>query len=150
MRRTHHRWIPRKGAVGVYNCAGMVWASRRTCLTEPNEWQTILNEDGYRRLNSHTDAALGDVVVYRDRSGEILHVAKVCNIERMDARGEPFGNPIVKALSKWDQRFGEDIHHLDDVNLVGGTEHVIEIWTDRPEHPDPRIALIEKLPLIIT
>jgi len=135
--------------VGVYNCAGMVWASRRAALTEPHEWEIILKEDCYRRLADRSEAEIGDVVVYRSRANkEILHVAKVCKIDEL-VLGEGYGTRRVpRALSKWDQRCGEDVHELEDVNLSGNTPFAIEVWTDRPSGPDPRIEHIAKLPLI--
>lgn len=92
---------------------------------------------------------IGDVVIYRNKEdGEILHVAKLCGIERLSASGEALGDPILKALSKWDSRCGEDIHRLDDVNLVAGTPFDIELWTDRQSEPDPRLRHIQNLPLV--
>ncbi|MEX2140153.1 MAG: hypothetical protein WD894_12885 [Pirellulales bacterium] len=147
LRPTHGKqWEPRKDAVGVYNCAGMVWANRRTCLTEPEEWELILNEDGYRKLDNEDDADIGDVAVYRNRvDGEIMHVARVCRKQRLHTPGGEPSKPILRALSKWDQSCGEDIHALPDVHIDGGTPFHIEIWTDRPAKPTPQIAQVPEL-----
>lgn len=146
IRPKHKKWIPRRDATGTYNCAGMVWASRRTCLTHPEDWELVLCEDGYRKVDNQNDVITGDIVVYRAKSdGEILHVARICEIRYLDAGdgGEKILIPL--ALSKWDQKCGEDIHNLDDVNLNGGTEYEREIWTDRPRDKDPKIDLASRI-----
>ena len=82
---THGKsWRQRKEATGGYNCAGLVWASRRVVLPSPGDWKKILLEDGYRKLDGKEDAAVGDVVVYRQQDNhEILHVARVCEIRKL-------------------------------------------------------------------
>ncbi|HUY90227.1 MAG TPA: hypothetical protein VMV10_15930 [Pirellulales bacterium] len=126
------RWRMRTDASGVYNCAGLVWASRRTCLTEESEWRAILKEDEYRRITSEREVAVGDVVVYvRRGSNEIIHVAKVCEKISMAGAGLEGARPVLKALSKWDNRYGEDVHAIEDVFLNGGEAFDVEYWTDR-------------------
>ena len=46
----HRRWEMRKPPTGGYNCAGHVWASRRTAVCDELDIQTlrILEDDGYR------------------------------------------------------------------------------------------------------
>ena len=140
----HPDWIHRKDATGTYNCAGMVWASRRTCLYRPEDWEIILHDDGYRLVATTEDAHIGDVVVYRSTADrEIIHVARVCGRERVAFRGSTIA--ILYALSKWDNKCGEDVHKVDDVNLSGGTAYAIEIWTDRPAARDSRILFAESL-----
>jgi len=126
-------WRPRKPATGVYNCAGMVWASRRTALTNPQQWRVVLQEDNYRKLSKTERPELGDIVVYaKVGSGEILHVARVCEIRRFEGGGMEHARPIIRAVSKWDAKFGEDIHAVSDVFLNGGEQFDVEYWTDRP------------------
>ena len=145
LRRNFPRWELRKHAIGVYNCAGMVWADRRTALVSPVEWQQILTDDEYRQIPLQT-AEIDDIVVYRSQSdAEILHVARVC-IKVPLAGSQQF---VFKALSKWDQSKGEDIHLLKDVLLNAGEPFDLEIWTDRTE-PDERIRFVSQLPLLPT
>jgi hypothetical protein len=128
-------WEERKPPAGGYNCAGMVWAIRRAALTEPDDWRRILVEDGYRPLRREPPA-IGDVVAYVKRGEtEILHVARICRIERIVTPSGPEASrePILRALSKWDQTSSEAIHAVDDVPpLNGGEEFVVQLWTDRP------------------
>lgn len=74
-------WQERKPATGGYNCAGHIWASRRTALLEPAEWRVILDEDGYRQLSNAESKEPGDLVLYLEQdTGEILHVARVLRL----------------------------------------------------------------------
>ena len=43
-------WEQRAGPRGVYNCAGLVWASRRTAIVDDEEWNKIYDHDNYREL----------------------------------------------------------------------------------------------------
>jgi hypothetical protein len=131
-RNRHPNWIQRKPATGVYNCAGMVWASRRTTLPNPSDWQKVLHEDNYRPLQASEVPHVGDLVIYRRKNhAEILHVASVFSIHRLDDH-DPNSRVAIRALSKWDNQSGEDSHALDDLVLNGGEEYVREFWTDRP------------------
>lgn len=134
LKRYGENWRERKLATGVYNCAGHVWASRRTSLLEPGQWRLILDEDGYRRLDAPGEVFPGDLVIYADRtSSEILHVAQVLEL-RPGLR--PEGPRIPWVLSKWDAKSGEVMHLAYDVPYEKqGIEFSIEWWTDRPEEP---------------
>ena len=107
----------------VYNCVGMVFASRRTWV-EPEHVPMILADDGYRPINRN-ELECGDVVVYRREDlAEISHVGIVANVKvkPKDASLE------VMVLSQWGQD-GEYFHLDDDVNPMLGTP--TEYWTDR-------------------
>ena len=112
-----------RSLASVYNCIGMVFASRRTWVG-PETMPMILGDDEYRPLPNDDDLTAGDVVVYRDEEGAVAHVGLVTevktNIEK--AQWEVF------VLSQWG-RDGEYFHRLDDVNLLLGKP--TEYWTDR-------------------
>lgn len=146
--RTQHgaNWTMRKPATGGYNCAGLVWASRRTCLTNPKDYRRVLAEDGYRQTNE-SDLVAGDVVAYvkADEIGkvalpEILHVARVCEL-----RPHKIAGPIPWVISKWDCQYGEDFHAVRDCpQLAGGEDFELEFWTDRPKVEAPALVLPEE------
>jgi cell wall-associated NlpC family hydrolase len=106
----------------IYNCVGLVFASRRTSI-EPSEIdQKILADDGYRRLGAAESPALGDVVIYRSGDGSISHVGIVASSGSVGAA------PVIRVLSKWGPE-GEYLHPLTHVPEVFGTPS--EYWTDR-------------------
>jgi len=134
-------WEIRKPATGGYNCAGLVWSSRRFVIARPNDWETILEEDGYRTLEEGETMMVGDIVVYYEfdeesnTNKEIIHIAKVCAIDRLmtDSAGSLSKNFTPKALSKWDLSSGESIHRIPDVHLNGGVKFQFIFYTDRPK-----------------
>ena len=131
-RKRHPGWVQRKPATGVYNCAGMVWASRRTTLPEPSDWRIVLKDDKYRPVQGGELPRVGDVVIYiRKGHTEILHMAVVFSVHRLIEQ-DPDSRVAIRVLSKWDNQSGEDSHALEDLVLNGGEEYVWEIWTDRP------------------
>lgn len=142
-RRCGANWEPRKPATGGYNRAGMIWASRRTCLSNHKDWRTTLRDDGYRRTDE-ADLQVGDVVAYvraedvhHGKEPEILHVARICFFRHHQVAGR-----IAWAISKWDAQFGEDLHAVRDcAQLCGGEPYLIEFWTDRPVERRP-ISLV--------
>ena len=123
----HPRWQNRKGACGVYNCFGLVWACRRTAIEGPGEIETIRHDDGYRQI-AQEDPEIGDVAVYRDPSGEIQHVARVAKVEHRAGYRAPL------LLSKWGPWGGESFHEPFD-HAVSNLPKApfIEYWTDRPQ-----------------
>src|SRR5262245_54053440 len=62
---TENGWIERRSPTGVYNCAGHVWATRRTGIHEPSVWEMILRDDGYRVLGESEPPRPGDLAIYR-------------------------------------------------------------------------------------
>jgi len=124
-------WWQRKPATGVYNCAGHVWASRRTSILKLVCWQTILEEDGYRSLQDAETPVTGDLVLYADEeAGEYLHVGMIMEMREGISRDAP---KIPWVLSKWNSTSGEVMHHVHDVPY--GRQEMrtkIEYWTDRP------------------
>ncbi len=105
-KRYGQNWQNRKAACGTYNCFGMVFASRRTSIYEISEVEKILSEDRYELVTKEL-VRPGDIAVYRRRStGEVDHVACVVHVERF------VHQPVVFALSKWDDHSGEDRHNI--------------------------------------
>lgn len=129
-RRNHFSWVNRKPACGVYNCFGLVWASRRTSIYDESEFSKILTDDGYRQLALDEQPQPGDIVLYLYQTGDTLrdtlHVAIVLELGKV-------GTSVVpRVLSKWSDVFGEDIHVLTDVPKNEYYRNcLIEVWTDR-------------------
>lgn len=132
-RKRFHQWEVRKPATGGYNCAGHVFANRRTAIFEGKGGESfedhvrhILKWDGYRP----TDQPLvGDVVLYwmDRRRTALLHVAVVSEVRRLHG-GIGAGSPHV--LSKWDGGSGECLHHFRQVPANFGEDYEVEYWTD--------------------
>jgi hypothetical protein len=109
-------------ATAVYNCAGLVFGSRRTWIdVEISEW--ILREDDFVRLPNSADWDVGDVVVYRNGDA-ITHVARIRSIIRPIACGEI----QVIVVSAWGES-GEYVHPWRVVNPLLGTP--TEVWSQR-------------------
>jgi hypothetical protein len=128
----------RTGACGVYNCAGHVWASRRTAIYEAAAYTMILGEDGYRTLDSGEMPRLGDLAVYLARmpSGAtyIFHVGVVAKFEKGPAIiNQQAEQSIPWVLSKLNDWGGELFHHCSTLPAVP-FPFELEYWTDR-EHP---------------
>ena len=83
-----------------------------------------LVEDGYRQLDPSELPWAGDVVIYKDGSNSITHLALVLEAPA-DALGIAAG-PLV--MSKWGS-YGEYVHRLLDVESVLGNS--VEYWTER-------------------
>ena len=107
----------------VYNCMGMVFASRRTCV-EPDHLRMILQDDEYQRVNNEGQLQPGDVIIYRDDENQVSHVGVVVevkpNLEKADRE--------ILVLSQWGGD-GEYLHLNEDVNPRLGKP--AEYWTDR-------------------
>ena len=124
-------WVERRPATGCYNCAGHVWASRRTSLHDPEQWRSILADDGYRRLPNGQPPAPGDLALYVDEKDEILHVGEVLEM-REGLTPEGAKKPWV--LSKLDDQSGEVMHWDHDLLPLYRVQQFsprIEYWTDR-------------------
>ena len=106
-----------------YNCMGMVFASRRTCI-DTEELGMILEDDGYRPVVSENDIMLGDIVVYRNMKGDAVHVGMVAGIRTNLVEGRQ----EIVVMSQWGGD-GEYLHRADDVSPLLGVPS--EYWTDR-------------------
>jgi hypothetical protein len=125
------RWTRRKPACGRYNCAGHVWASRRTSILDPKFYYWFIQDDGYRVLSAKEPAKPGDIAVYIDAEskGEILHVGRICTVVEGPTPDSP---PIPMVLSKWNSTAGEYIHHISDHPYSPQFKVIIQVMTDRP------------------
>lgn len=123
--RSHPFWQNRKAACGVYNCAGLVWANRRTSIYDENEYSKILKDDGYRPIETEEQLQPGDIVIYlrrtADNSRTTLHVGIVLYFDDVGA------TTVRWVLSKWSDQYGEDIHKLKDVPEYYG-DYLIEFY----------------------
>jgi len=102
-----------RSLTGTYNCIGMAFANRRTCI-EPHHVQMILEDDGYAEVNP-ADVVPGDLLVYRDRFGTISHVAVVISHEP-DLANARWKTTVI---SQWGYD-GEYFHDHADVNQLLG------------------------------
>jgi hypothetical protein len=106
----------------VYNCYGLVFAARRSAVVDEEDVQAILEDDGYRSLPWDPAAwMVGDVVLYRNDTGELSHVGIVAR------KTEDFttGNIKVDVLSAWGES-GEYFHPIDLVPpLLGKPSEVV-------------------------
>src|SRR5436190_1643621 len=66
----------RSGPSAVYNCHGLTFASRRTCIHKADVVQLILSDDRYKEV-ARADVLPGDVVLYYGEDGDIEHSAVV-------------------------------------------------------------------------
>jgi hypothetical protein len=121
-------WEFRCGPEGLYNCAGHVWASRRTGISQTADWRRILTDDGYRRV-SETSLRPDDLVLYRDLDADTyLHIARIVRLEIGVSSSSP---PIPIVLSKWGHDLGECCHRAYQHGLDAEYNVGIEFWTDR-------------------
>lgn len=128
LRRRHARWKKRKEATGVYNCFGLLFASRRTAIYDDEEVTRALTEDGYRQV-SLSEVRAGDIALYREADRKtLLHGGLVV---RLDGIFDTAASSVPIVLSKWNDTCGEDEHHFRDVPWTDGT-WTVEFWTDRP------------------
>lgn len=135
VQRHGREWKERKAAAGRYNCAGHVWASRRTAILDPAWMERILQEDGYRLLPQGELPLPDDLVLYRDclpnGRTELLHVGRVFSVDRDGGGAGVF--PVIWVISKWNSTSGEWMHRAFDVpyGQMGFTLQ-IDFVTDRP------------------
>lgn len=107
----------------TYNCVGLVFGNRRTCI-DSDHLTRILEGDGYRRLDTPSDIAIGDVVIYRTAEGIARHVGLIVGREPIVEQG----SVQITVLSQWGYD-GEYLHDLNDVPELYG--NLSEFWTER-------------------
>jgi hypothetical protein len=105
-----------------YNCIGMAFANRRTCI-EPDQVPTILEEDGFVEVAQAAAVMTGDLIVY-ELDGEISHVAVVVE-NKPDLQD---GGSTIQVLSQWGFD-GEYLHEYRDVHPSLGRP--VRFYTER-------------------
>jgi hypothetical protein len=91
---------------GLYNCHGLVFASRRSNVPAAGDDLDItqlLRADGYERVLGPRP---GDVVAYVDPRGDIEHTGFVSTVEQLGS------TPVVHVWSAWGG-LGEFRHRVD-------------------------------------
>lgn len=102
----------------IYNCMGMVFASRRASI-DVDQAMFIYREDGYTTHPTNS-AQVGDVAVYR-LAGNITHVGFVVFVNKYD----PNSFPLIRVASQWGHN-GEFLHDHDKVPRDYG--QLTEVW----------------------
>ena len=133
--KDHEGWEVRKPPVGGYNCAGHVWACRRTGIFDDFDTQVlgILSDDDYRALEGTESPKRGDLALYWESVSprrELYHVGIVFEVREGVTRESP---RIPWVLSKLDATAGEVLHHYRQVTFIPGGSYEVEFWTDRPQ-----------------
>lgn len=108
----------------VYDCTGLVFASRRTTVSTDNIHR-ILSDDDYKRLSDLPDLEEGDLVLYGRGDGSSISHAGIIWSKRAKPRDATFD---IMVLSQWGAD-GEYIHPIDQVPSAYGRP--VEYWTDR-------------------
>jgi hypothetical protein len=112
-----------RSVTAVYNCVGMVFASRRTWV-DTDFVRQLLTEDGYALVQNRHTSMVGDVVIYENDEHVIKHVGIIIQ-KSEDLTG---GHVTFKILSKWGP-WAEFIH--DEGHIYDAWGKFSEVWTDR-------------------
>ena len=104
----------------MYNCVGMIFASRRAWI-EPDELKLIFCDDKYRKITKD-QLECGDIVIYT-KGNERTHVGLVTSVQRTDGEKGP-----IWVLSKWGMN-AEIVHRFDVVPAKYGRPS--EYWSER-------------------
>lgn len=88
----------------IYNCHGLTFAARRTCIIDNKSLQTILEDDGYTEIPKER-VLPGDVILYYGPEGDIEHSGIVIAMDQQ--------YHLPQVVSKWG-RFKEAIHWGND------------------------------------
>jgi hypothetical protein len=96
MFEAEHEHVKLRSISSTYNCVGHLFAARRTWI-ESDHITTILERDGYSRVDDRRKVWVGDIVVYENPSGEVTHVGQVVEIQE----NLQDGTRRFTILSKW-------------------------------------------------
>ena len=91
------------------NCHGWIFAEEDYWVLS-QDVETILTDDGYQKVE---EPQTGDLVIYRNVSGQIVHSGLVVDVANHDASGhDDLDNAGVEVESKWG-RYGCFLHCVD-------------------------------------
>lgn len=113
-----------RSLTSLYNCVGLVFASRRT-VVDVKHLPMILKDDGFRVI-PESEAIQGDIVLYR-RNTQITHLGIVFEFRDVSLRGDRSEFQIW-VLSQWGED-GEYLHKIREVPPIYGNE--LEFWSER-------------------
>lgn len=88
------------------NCHGYTFASSRTTIWDSEEVKKILHDDNYIEIKNYSDVKPGDVILYFDNKGDIVHSGII--ISEYDST-----IPVPKVVGRW-SRFGEAVHFANN------------------------------------
>jgi hypothetical protein len=113
-----------RSLTAMYNCVGMVFASRRT-FVDCKHLGLILQDDGYKTVRQES-VVQGDIVIYR-RDSIPQHIGIIYEIRDVSILHDGSHHQIW-VLSQWGED-GEYLHELEKVPAIYGTEY--EFWSER-------------------
>lgn len=96
----------RSGPTARYNCHGLTFAARRTCIYESEAIAQILQEDGYVEVSAESVLA-GDIILYISSDNDVEHSGIVIEAPNNNLLNVPL------VLSKWGA-FAELIHRANN------------------------------------
>lgn len=102
----------RRSMSPTYNCHGLTFASRRAWVFDVDSIQHILMDDRFREVHRQ-DALPGDILIYRDLTGDLTHSGVIVSND------PPLYGPLV--FSKWGAG-PELIHNYLDVPQIYGRD----------------------------
>jgi hypothetical protein len=97
---------PRTDFSPFYNCHGLTFASRRTCITKSTMVKIILEHDKYEEIDDIKKVIAGDIIVYYSDLNDYNHSGVV--VENI----APLYVPII--CSKWGKA-SEYLHTIGDI-----------------------------------
>jgi hypothetical protein len=103
LKRFNNSITIRTGINPIYNCHGLVFASRRTGI-DNLPWDVIFNDDGYTEVINVSEVLPGDIVIYFGSDGTAEHSGIVLE----NKKDVSVQIPLI--LSKWGS--GGEIIHL--------------------------------------
>ena len=93
----------RSKATGRYNCHGLTFGSRRTCIEDATSIPKILEDDSYRPVDS-LSVLPGDVILYFDQhDGTVSHSGIVTEVTNIFPKS-------MRIISKWGVNGAEFLH----------------------------------------